>query len=676
MSDLEVIKELERILSQNKGMKIELHSEDKKKQWKTKSYTFENENVIEISLYDCNIENIEEIVSICTKLKELTGLYLMKNKITDIKPLAKLKKITTLVLSENRINDITPLLSLTQLNTLFITYNEISNIDLFFNSPDIIKNLNMIHLGRNKIVILPKTITESKLDIKWDWQENSNAIFLQDNPIEIPPVEIIKQGKEAIKKYFTESLLLATVVGKITNINIKNLNQFHDLSLDLTIPNGHKNQGKAFEKVCFIGQSGTGKTTLLNIIRFFANASESVSNVEIPNIENAEIEIHYLLQNNVKISITYKDKMFGSQIIENFDNQSFESIVEFLYESKKQQLSTIYFPDVIKNINIMSVWETINEVLHKYDASFAERIENQVQQNLKKNEGKGTRFLYSPHHTEHNLAMVWEEILAEINQFNESFANKTMEYAKLLLKNPHSVNEENIKFQKWLNEHTNPLKELADNCLDQLLNKFGIRVKTEIENVSEIPFIILETFDGQSIPLENWSSGTKQIIFRALPLYWLKPENTTILFDEVENSLYPDIQKLVVDFYTSLGENCQYFFSTHSPVIASSFEGYEIVKLKFDKEGKYIETEKFYEGERNVDNYFLNPRLLRWDGIYQRIMDLETEGGDERRKLMPKAARLRKQLETMQEEQKQDTPEYQAKANEYIKMAKKLGWEV
>jgi len=676
MSDLEVIKELERILSQNKGMKIELHSEDKKKQWKTKSYTFENENVIEISLYDCNIENIEEIVSICTKLKELTGLYLMKNKITDIKPLAKLKKITTLVLSENRINDITPLLSLTQLNTLFITYNEISNIDLFFNSPDIIKNLNMIHLGRNKIVILPKTITESKLDIKWDWQENSNAIFLQDNPIEIPPVEIIKQGKEAIKKYFTESLLLATVVGKITNINIKNLNQFHDLSLDLTIPNGHKNQGKAFEKVCFIGQSGTGKTTLLNIIRFFANASESVSNVEIPNIENAEIEIHYLLQNNVKISITYKDKMFGSQIIENFDNQSFESIVEFLYESKKQQLSTIYFPDVIKNINIMSVWETINEVLHKYDASFAERIENQVQQNLKKNEGKGTRFLYSPHHAEHNLSMVWEEILAEINQFNESFANKTMEYAKLLLKNPHSVNEENIKFQKWLNEHTNPLKELADNCLDQLLNKFGIRVKTEIENVSEIPFIILETFDGQSIPLENWSSGTKQIIFRALPLYWLKPENTTILFDEVENSLYPDIQKLVVDFYTSLGENCQYFFSTHSPVIASSFEGYEIVKLKFDKEGKYIETEKFYDGERNVDNYFLNPRLLRWDGIYQRIMDLETEGGDERRKLMPKAARLRKQLETMQEEQKQDTPEYQAKANEYIKMAKKLGWEV
>jgi len=54
---------------------------------------------------------------------------------------------------------------------------------------------------------------------------------------------------------------------KISNLVIKNFKQFKDLSLDLTYPKGHEKAGQPLDKICIIGQSGTGKTNLLDIIK-------------------------------------------------------------------------------------------------------------------------------------------------------------------------------------------------------------------------------------------------------------------------------------------------------------------------------------------------------------------------------------------------------------------------
>ncbi len=43
--------------------------------------------------------------------------------------------------------------------------------------------------------------------------------------------------------------------------------QFKNLELELTYPNGHEKEGQPLDKICIIGQSGTGKTNLLNIIK-------------------------------------------------------------------------------------------------------------------------------------------------------------------------------------------------------------------------------------------------------------------------------------------------------------------------------------------------------------------------------------------------------------------------
>jgi len=48
---------------------------------------------------------------------------------------------------------------------------------------------------------------------------------------------------------------------------MKNYNKFKNLTIDFTYPKGHKKEGQPLDKVCFLGQSGTGKTSLQNVIR-------------------------------------------------------------------------------------------------------------------------------------------------------------------------------------------------------------------------------------------------------------------------------------------------------------------------------------------------------------------------------------------------------------------------
>ncbi len=70
---------------------------------------------------------------------------------------------------------------------------------------------------------------------------------------------------------------------KICSLKINSYKQFKDLELNLTYPIGHEKEGQALDKICIIGQSGTGKTNLLNIIKkSVVNFSELRSNSYLP----------------------------------------------------------------------------------------------------------------------------------------------------------------------------------------------------------------------------------------------------------------------------------------------------------------------------------------------------------------------------------------------------------
>ncbi|MCY7421442.1 MAG: ATP-binding protein, partial [Chitinophagaceae bacterium] len=177
------------------------------------------------------------------------------------------------------------------------------------------------------------------------------------------------------------------------------------------------------------------------------------------------------------------------------------------------------------------------------------------------------------------------------------------------------------------------------------------------------------------IPNGLWSTGTKQVVLSAMPLYLLKPKHTVILFDEPERSLYPDVQRFLVDFYSSLTEDCQFFYSTHSPIIASSFEPWEIVELKFNEEG-HVYRELYYEGENNVENYKYNPRYMRWDDILQRIFDMENDGSPLRKQKLDELATNNVKYKKLVKQNKEDSEEAKNILSNVQQLSKELStWE-
>lgn len=421
---------------------------------------------------------------------------------------------------------------------------------------------------------------------------------------------------------------------KITKIHIKDFHQFKDFTIDLTYPKGHKKEGQPLDKICFIGQSGTGKTTLLELIPkflynydtnlFFRIDSDSIyDEVDVDltygNKSEYNVQIYFHKYDNKESdwnwSADEKTKKIGDWI-EFFDNKWLN----------KQASKLIYFPS---NLN--------------YDLNFDSESTFNKKDIIDFSTDK--------------VAVVWNLILEKIQSYQEKELQLRQEISKAvevsLDENLDAVKKAVDTLSEWRKKEFNPVTDIADNCLDNLLKFFKLKVKTEldIKIKEDIGFIKIEDYNKNEIPNGLWSTGTKQVILSALPLYLLKPKKTIVLFDEPERSLYPDLQRIIVDYYSSLVNDCQFFYSTHSPIIASNFEPWEIVELKFNKEGK-IYQELYYEGENHVDNYKFNPKHMRWDDILQRVFDLENDGSKDREDKLNELAVLNVKFKKLKTENK------------------------
>ncbi len=184
-------------------------------------------------------------------LKKIYTLILYRNQITDISFLKNLHQIKTLDLSENRVVDINSLEELTQICALSLYRNQIIDISVLKNLNQIktldlsanqvidisalenLKLLSQLDLAKNPIKNIPIWITAFSMDIKWTNTWASNIIAFFDNPIETPPIEILKQGKQAIRDWFSA--------------NKKKLREI---------------------KILLVGEAKTGKTSLIQKLKF------------------------------------------------------------------------------------------------------------------------------------------------------------------------------------------------------------------------------------------------------------------------------------------------------------------------------------------------------------------------------------------------------------------------
>ncbi|AKB28543.1 hypothetical protein MSSIT_1824 [Methanosarcina siciliae T4/M] len=150
-----------------------------------------------------------------SELKNLTQLDVSGNQLNSLPPeISELKNLIWLDISRNKLGSLPPeIVKLKNLIWLNISRNKLSSLP-----PEIseLKNLIGLDISRNQLISLPPEILELESNIKWveepryipkQFQIKSRlikkkGIFLQGNPFENPPVEIIRNGREAVINYF------------------------------------------------------------------------------------------------------------------------------------------------------------------------------------------------------------------------------------------------------------------------------------------------------------------------------------------------------------------------------------------------------------------------------------------------------------------------------------------
>ena len=121
---------------------------------------------------------------------------------------------------------------------------------------------------------------------------------------------------------------------------------------------------------------------------------------------------------------------------------------------------------------------------------------------------------------------------------------------------------------------------------------------------------------------------------------------------------------------------CQFFFATHSPVIAASFDPWEIIEIRFDDKNEFSVQNKHWIGDRHIDNFKYHPKYLRWDAILMKIFEIKDDGNSKyREKELLNCLSAKEQLNKLKEQGKNNTATYKKKYKEFILSAKKLGWD-
>ena len=134
------------------------------------------------------------------KLTKLTKLNLSDNRLTSVPAeLGKLDELTELNLSGNLLTSVPAELGeLTKLEALDLVNNELRDVSGLMG----LRKVRHLDLRHNQISELPRGIVDLGIEIRWESEGSVEGVFLAGNPLESPPIEIVKQGTQAVREYF------------------------------------------------------------------------------------------------------------------------------------------------------------------------------------------------------------------------------------------------------------------------------------------------------------------------------------------------------------------------------------------------------------------------------------------------------------------------------------------
>lgn len=340
---------------------------------------------------------------------------------------------------------------------------------------------------------------------------------------------------------------------KISKLHIDQFRHLENLDFDFTYPEDfhiEEKRGKPLDKICFIGQSATGKTSILELLDIKTHNNTYIDYPE-------EFRSHSSLDKlKASLHVFFYDKNNNP-----FDIENKEILINYFVDKKIETsdlTKKMFFPselNIKKVINFLSP-EFIQDLKIK---EFNSKNYNQFKLN------------------EENYKEIFNFLLNDFLIYREKLLKKSSD----LLYNSN-IREIIEDLGNWRIENPNPNEEFALK-FNSVLKKLNLEV--DVNNPSSFLNIKHDREDS-FIPFSSLSTGTKLLISLLIPLYKFDTKDSIILIDEPERSLYPDMQMDLMEYYQDFAPDAQFIVATHSPFIAASFEPEERFILYFDEKGK------------------------------------------------------------------------------------------
>lgn len=407
---------------------------------------------------------------------------------------------------------------------------------------------------------------------------------------------------------------------KICKLRLINHNQFKDIELDFTDKNG-----EPLNKICLIGINGTGKSTILNILKSDISNFPVLSFTDVGYLKlKINNKFYYVLRNASHLEISADLIVFDSSVDENqnwFDRLVSEKFLNLKIFDKY----LISRPDYYKLLRT----DYISSVIY----SPAEAIQNEYLN------------VHDFPLSDLNDAL---KIKTEFPVYNVISNETIKDFWNILMFNI-ALREENRQDYENKDENINKTKkqliEEFDKIHPKILEKLSVIWNKILEKAglefdyknAKIPYQLTDNLQanlkikntGNIIHYNLLSTGIRNFIFKIGHIYSIyfnrEIKNGFLFVDEPENSLYPEFLYDLIDIYKEITtdknnlNNTQMFFATHNPIIAGQFDKEERIKLYFDENG-YVKSQKgFSPAGIDPNNLLLNDfeikNTLGKDGI-------------------------------------------------------------
>jgi internalin A len=387
----------------------------------------------------------------CEFLRALVGLEqlsLYEATNVDVECLSKLSKLKYLDLGSCQITDVSHLKDLSELRELNLRDNKISSID----SLGCLDKITELNLYGNNLTDIPKFAFDLQMEVTLtDFERGLN---LGGNPIQSPPIEIIKQGKKAIIDWFYATK------DKLREI-----------------------------KVILIGDPKAGKTSLLRLL------SSGVFNKDEPQTDGINIE--HIAFGSAKTfekqkslhSLTGHFWDFGGQEIMNSTHRFFltkRSVYVLVLDARKDANIATQIRHWVKRIIATGGNSSIVIVANQVDVNAGFGFSNEYE--LQNEFPQIKAFVKASCETKEGIDQIkdrLEELIPQAELFDTEIDERWIEIIKELeeeTRTDHFLNE--TKFMEICKKHGLSDKEEQKNAIN-FLHDLGMVLHFEDLSLSE-----------------------------------------------------------------------------------------------------------------------------------------------------------------------------------------------